>query len=91
MGIQRLFLWHQKYYKQLEDAMTIKKNDVVRVITGSDKGKSGLVIEISLKKGKVKVAGVAIAARHYKARREGEASAIKKSERFIDISNVEKA
>ena len=70
--------------------MTIKKNDVVRIITGSDKGKSGPVIEISLKKGKVKVEGVAIVAHHYKARREGEKSTIKKAERFIDISNVQK-
>ncbi len=70
--------------------MTMKKNDVVRIITGNDKGKQGAIIAISPKNGKVKVQGVAVVARHYKARRQGEKSTIKKLERFIDISNVEK-
>ena len=70
--------------------MNIKKNDTVVVITGSDKGKKGLVVDILPKKGKVKVQGVAIVTRHTKARRQGEKSAIKKQERFIDISNVKK-
>lgn len=70
--------------------MAIKKNDVVLVIAGSDKGKRGSVIEISPKKGKIKVEGVAVATHHYKARKQGENSTIKKAERFIDISNVEK-
>lgn len=70
--------------------MAIKKNDVVRIITGSDKGKTGSVIEISLKKGKVKVEGVAMAIHHARAQRQGEKSAIKSAERFIDISNIEK-
>ena len=89
VGSQRLFLWLQKYYRQLEDTM-IKKNDIVRVITGDDKGKQGAVIEILREKRKVKVQGVAVTVRHYKARRQGEKSSIKKTERFIDISNVEK-
>lgn len=70
--------------------MAMKKNDVVRVITGDDKGKQGPIIAISPKSGKVKVQGVAVVARHYKARRQGEKSTIKKLERFIDVSNVEK-
>ena len=71
--------------------MNIKKNDMVLVITGADKGKKGSVIEILPEKGKIKVQGVAIVTRHAKARRQGEKSAIKKLERFIDISNVQKA
>lgn len=70
--------------------MMIKKNDVVRVITGNDKGKQGPIIAILPKKGKVKVQGIAVVTRHQKARKQGEKSAIKKLERFIDISNVEK-
>jgi len=66
----------------------IKKNDTVVVLTGKDKGKRGSVIDISTKKGKVKVRGVAIVTRHVKARRQGETSMIKKEESFIAMSNV---
>jgi large subunit ribosomal protein L24 len=66
----------------------IKKQDMVIVLTGKDKGKKGSVIDILPKKGKVKVKGVAIVTRHVKARRQGENSMIKKEESFIDISNV---
>lgn len=69
----------------------IKKNDMVLVITGSDKGKKGSVIEVLPKKGKIKIQGIAVGVRHSKARKQGEKSAIKNLERFIDISNVQKA
>lgn len=68
--------------------MSIKKNDTVYILTGKDKGKQGTVIEILPKKGKVKVRGIAVVTRHVKARRQGEVSAIKKEESYIDISNV---
>lgn len=68
--------------------MSIKKNDTVFVLTGKDKGKQGVVIDILPKKGKVKVRGIAVITRHVKARRQGEVSAIKKEESYIDISNV---
>ena len=66
----------------------IKKNDTVAVIAGKDKGKSGKVIELSLKKGKVVVKDVAIVTKHAKARKQGEVSAIKKQESPIKLSNV---
>jgi len=66
----------------------IKKNDTVIVITGKDKSKTGIVIEILPKKKLVKVKGVAVAVKHKKARRQGEASQIKKEESYINISNV---
>jgi large subunit ribosomal protein L24 len=66
----------------------IRKNDSVQVLSGKDKGKTGKVIEISLKKDKVIVEGVAIITKHVKARRQGETSGIKKSETYIDISKV---
>ncbi|KKR97291.1 MAG: 50S ribosomal protein L24 [candidate division TM6 bacterium GW2011_GWE2_41_16] len=66
----------------------IKKNDTVQVMRGSDKGKVGVVIALLLKKGKVKVQGVAIKTHHVKARSQGEQSTIRKEEAFIDLSNV---
>lgn len=66
----------------------IKKGDLVYVLTGKDKGKKGQVISVSPSASKVKVKGVALVARHYKARKQGETSGIKKVERYINISNV---
>lgn len=72
--------------------MEIKKNDTVVVIAGDDKGKTGPIIDILRKEGKVKVKvqNVAIATRHAKARRRGEKPGIKKQERWIDVSNVKR-
>ena len=67
---------------------SIKKNDAVVVITGKDKGKQGSVIELLLKKGKVKVKDVAILTCHKKARKADDVSGIVKKEGWIDLSNV---
>ncbi len=66
----------------------IKKKDTVVVISGKDKGKKGSVIAILPKKGKILVAGVALATRHAKARKQGEVSAIKKEEAYIGLCKV---
>lgn len=68
--------------------MNIKKNDIVKVIAGKDKGKTGTVLEVKPKKGKVKVQGLNLLTKHSKARKQGEQSAIKKIEAYLDISNV---
>lgn len=68
--------------------MRIKKNDVVFVIAGKDKGKKGSVLAIDYKANKVQVQGVAIVTRHVKPRRQGEQGGIRQEEGFIDISNV---
>ena len=66
----------------------IKKGDLVYVLTGKDKGKKGTVLRVLPKKKKVMVKGMALVTRHYKARKQGEKSGIKKVERYIDVSNV---
>jgi len=68
--------------------MRVKKNDTVLVLSGKDKGKQGVVIEFSEKKGKIKIGGIAQVTKHLKARKQGQNSAIIKTESFIDISNV---
>lgn len=68
--------------------MRIRRNDTVKVIAGKDKGKQGTVLEVDRTKGKIKVDGIAMVTKHYKARRQGEQSTIKRQENFIDISNV---
>lgn len=66
----------------------IKKNDLVQVISGKDKGKRGQVIEVLPKKGKIKVKGIALQTRHVKARKAGEIGGIKREEAFLALSNV---
>ncbi len=66
----------------------VKKNDIVIVRTGKEKGKQGTVIKVLPKKGRVFVKGIALVKRHTKARRQGEVSGIKEHEASIDLSNV---
>lgn len=66
----------------------IKKNDKVIILTGKDKGKKGTVIEIEPTKNLVKVQNIAIVTKHVKARKQGQISAIRKEESFINLSNV---
>lgn len=63
--------------------LKITKGSTVQVITGSDKGKKGLVLEINKDSLKIKVQGVRMMT-HFDNKEEGP----KKSEGFIDYSNV---
>ena len=62
--------------------LKIKKGATVQVISGSDKGKSGKVLEIKTEPLKIKVQGVKVQTHFDK--KEG----ILKKEGFIDYSNV---
>ena len=66
----------------------VKKGDLVAVITGNDKGKKGKVLEICLKKNKIKVEGVNIIVRHTKPRGQGQKGGRIQKEAYIDTSNV---
>lgn len=66
----------------------IKKNTIVKILSGDDKGKEGKVLFVLPKKGLVKIEGINLVTRHYKARRPQEKSEIKIRENFIHISNV---
>lgn len=67
--------------------MHVKKGDIVKVITGKDKGKTGVVSRALPREGKVVVEGVAIAKRHVKGR-NGQVGHIAERPRPIDASNV---
>lgn len=62
--------------------LKVKKGTLVQVISGTDKGKKGTVIEVNPKTLRVKVQGVRMYTRHDK--KDG----LKKAEGFIDYSNV---
>lgn len=66
----------------------IKKDDLVVVVSGRDKGKQGHIVAIDHKKERVLVKDVAIVTRHIKAKRQGEKSRIAKEESFIQFCKV---
>ena len=69
--------------------MRVKKGDKVKVISGKDKGKSGVILRSFPKENKIVVEGVAIFKRHIKGR-SGEVGRIIERPRSIDASNVTK-
>ena len=54
--------------------MNIKKNDMVIVLSGKDKGKKGKVLTAMPRENKLIVEGVNVATVHQKARKQGEES-----------------
>ena len=56
--------------------MNIKKDDVVVVLSGKDKGKQGKVLEVMPKERKVVVEKINMVSRHTKPRRQGETGGI---------------
>jgi large subunit ribosomal protein L24 len=69
--------------------IAIKRDDVVKVIAGRDKGKTGRVLHVDREKGKVLVEGISMVKRHT---RPNPAKQIKggiaERESPIDVSNV---
>ena len=69
--------------------MHVKKGDTVKVVTGKDKGKTGVVMRALPREDQVVVEGVAIAKRHLKGR-SGEVGRVVERPRPIHVSNVKK-
>lgn len=67
--------------------MKIKKNDLVIIIAGKDKGKTGKVLQAFPEKNQLLVEGINMATRHLKAR-QNVPGGILKSEKAIDASNA---
>ena len=68
--------------------LKLRKGDTVRVITGKDKGKEGVIDRVLPKENKVIVVGVNIAAKHQRARRANEQAGIIDKDMPLDASNV---
>ena len=66
----------------------VKKNDTVIVISGKDKGKTGEVLKVSQKKGKVTVQGVNVIKKHQKPNRANAQGGIIEKEGAIYSSKV---
>ncbi len=66
----------------------VKKGDNVMVVSGKDKGKTGKVLEVSRKEGKVIVEKINIATKHLKPRQQGAQGSIVKVEAPMYASKV---
>ena len=71
--------------------MAIKKGDMVKILTGADKGKTEKVLQVFVKENKILVEGINMKSKNVKAKRDGEKGAIVKKANPIHISNVAKA
>lgn len=68
--------------------MHVKKNDVVVVISGKDKGKQGKILVAQPQEGRIIVEGVNIVTKHKKARAQGQPGGIIHQEAPIYASKV---
>ena len=68
--------------------MKIRKGDKVRVLTGKDRGRDGVVKTAMPTRNKVIVEGINIAKRHTKPRSAEDPGGIIDKEMPIDVSNV---
>jgi large subunit ribosomal protein L24 len=67
----------------------IRKNDMVKVIAGRDKGKTGRVLDVNRDTGRILVEGIAIIKRHTKANPARQIKGgIAERESAIHVSNV---
>ena len=69
-------------------AARIRKGDQVVVITGSDKGRRGQVLQVMPKDGRAVIQGVRIVKRHTKPTGVGNPGGIVEKEGSIDLSNL---
>ncbi len=68
--------------------MHVRKNDLVVVLSGKDKGKTGKIKRAMPRLGKVIVEGIAKVKKHQRPTRKNPAGGIVEMEAAIDASNV---
>jgi large subunit ribosomal protein L24 len=66
----------------------VKRNDMVVVIAGSHKGKSGKILEVLPAKQRARVEGVAMMKRHLKKSQDHPQGSISEREGSVHISNL---
>ena len=66
----------------------IKKNDMVKMLVGKDKGKTGKVLKVFPARGRAIVQGANFVKKHAKRARQDEQAGIIQRESPVDISNL---
>ncbi|MBQ4289661.1 MAG: 50S ribosomal protein L24 [Clostridia bacterium] len=73
----------------MSNKLHVKKDDTVVVLSGTEAGKRGKIVEVSPKEGKVIVEGINIVSKHVKPRKQGEEGGIVKVEGAMYASKVQ--
>ena len=68
--------------------MSIKKGDTVKILSGKDRGKQGVVLRALPAENKVVVEGVSVVKKAVKPNAANQQGGIVNKESFIDASNV---
>ncbi|HXF49339.1 MAG TPA: 50S ribosomal protein L24 [Verrucomicrobiae bacterium] len=68
--------------------MRVKKGDIVKVLTGVDRGKTGKVLKVFPEKDRVVVEGTTLIKRHSRPSQRNPKGGIIQRERSMHISNV---
>ncbi|MDP2704696.1 MAG: 50S ribosomal protein L24 [bacterium] len=68
--------------------MSIKKGDNVKILAGKDRGKTGKIIKVLPKRGRVVVEGLQMVKKHIRPKKEGEKGQVVEIPASIHISNV---
>lgn len=68
--------------------MHIKKNDIVKILSGKDKGKTGKVLKVFLKSNRIIVEGVNLVKRHTKPSQQNQQGGIIEKEGTLNASNA---
>ena len=68
--------------------MKIKKDDMVKIITGKDKGKTGRVIKVFPSRNRLVVEGLNLIKKHQRPTQENQQGGIVEKEASLHVSNV---
>ena len=68
--------------------MKIRKGDMVKIISGNDKGKSGRVIKVFPDRERIIVEGINVVKKHSRPSQENPQGAILEKEMSIHVSNA---
>jgi large subunit ribosomal protein L24 len=74
--------------KEVQQSMHVKTGDKVKVITGKDKGKEGVILKTFPKKDRVIVEGINIVKKHRKASQTNPTGGILEEAAPIHVSNI---
>jgi len=72
----------------MKSKLKLKKDDTVQVIAGNDKGKTGKVLKVYPKEGRVIVEGINLRKRHTKPSQRNQQGGILEKELSVNASNV---
>ena len=72
-------------------AARIKKGDLVKVVTGDDKGKTGKVLQVLPDSGRALVEGLNFAKKHMRKTQDNPKGGVLEKEISIHMSNLKKA